>query len=121
VIGDVADAVEDLLSGSRRRVPAGPASRGAVMADRGDVESRYYLRLSLLDRPGVLGRIATSLGRRGVSLASVLQKEPGAGGRHVPVVALTHEAKERAMDAALAEIDAMGIVGAPTMRLRILE
>ena len=83
-----------------------------------DIETRHYLRLSLLDRPGVFARIAAVLGRHEISIASVLQKEVRAG-EHVPVVFVTHTAREAAFEAALREIDAMDIVGDKTVRLRI--
>ncbi len=82
------------------------------------MRARFYLRLTVVDRPGVLARLAAALGRRRISIASVLQKEDRAG-QHVPVVMLTHPAPERAMRAALADIQQLDVVGAPTVRLRI--
>ena len=86
--------------------------------DLGSIEARYYLRVSLLDKPGVLGRLATVLGKHHVSIASVVQKEAKAG-KYVPVVILTHRARERDFEAALKAIDKMSFVNARTIRLRI--
>ncbi|MBM4142198.1 MAG: homoserine dehydrogenase [Lentisphaerae bacterium] len=120
VIGDIADVVREVTAGG----PARPAAIGGGAAIRvkaaGEIVARYYMRLSLLDKPGVFGRIATVLGRHEISIASVLQKEVRVG-EYVPVVAVTHAARERQFDAALREIDGLDIVGAPTVRIRIEE
>src|SRR6266498_6090941 len=65
-----------------------------------DIRSSYYLRVMAMDRPGVLAQVAGILGRHDISLVSVLQKER-AHGEAVPVVMMTHEARERDMRAAL--------------------
>ncbi len=119
VIGDLADVARNLALGTPGRLP--PLAEYAPevrFRPVGDIESRFYLRVSVLDKPGVLGQIASILGRSGISIASVLQKEAHVG-RHVAVVIVTHRARERDFDAALAEIDAMPAVGARTVRYRI--
>lgn len=118
VIADLADVARNLLSGARR-VPALPGAGAArPLVPLSDIAARYYLRLSLLDRPGVLARVTAILGRHGVSLASILQKETKAGD-YVPVVIVTHETPERAMQAAAEEIDRLDAVNRKTVRLRI--
>ena len=84
----------------------------------GDIRSAYYLRVSAQDRPGTLAQVAGILGRHDISIASVIQKGRG---HHeaVPVVMMTHEAVERNMRAALAEIDQLAVVAAPTVLLRV--
>jgi homoserine dehydrogenase len=83
-----------------------------------DLEGEHYLRFTLPDRPGLLARIAGALGDRGISIASVVQPE-----RHeaeaVPVVVMTHPAKEVALRAALDEVHRLGVVSAPTQVIRI--
>ncbi len=83
-----------------------------------EIRSAYYLRVMALDRPGVLSQVAGVLGRHDISILSVLQKE-----RHhvaaVPVVMMTHEARERNLRAALEEIDRLPVVAAPTVALRV--
>jgi len=121
VLADIGDTVRNLIAESPRRMPAiGRWGDYVKIKDMSEIETRYYLRLSLLDRPGVLGRITSVLGRHNVSIASVLQKEVCAG-EYVPVVIVTHCTKEKEADAALKEIDLMDIVGARTVRLRIEE
>ena len=78
----------------------------------------YYLRVMMQDRPGALSRVAGILGDNDISIANVIQK--GRGTREaVPVVMLTHEARERDMRAALAAIDALPDVAAATMMIRV--
>jgi homoserine dehydrogenase len=82
------------------------------------IRCRYYLRVTAQDRPGVLSRVAGILGENDISIANVIQK--GRGVREaVPVVMLTHEARERDMRAALAKIDRLREVAAATMMIRV--
>ena len=121
VLSDLADVARDLQCGLKTRPPAfignGVEGRLGIRA-MGDIEARYYLRLSLLDKPGVLAKVAKALGNNQVSIASVMQKEARVGA-HVPVIVVTHQAKESNLRAALKEIDVLDVVGAPTVRLRI--
>ncbi len=84
------------------------------------LETRYYLRLTARDVPGVLAEIAEALGRNGISLSAVLQHEVDRG-QHVPVVITTHLAREGSMRQALREIDALTTVRPPTVCLRIMD
>jgi homoserine dehydrogenase len=78
----------------------------------------YYLRVMAHDRPGVLSRVAGILGDNDISIANVIQK--GRGLREaVPVVMLTHEARERDMRAALTAIDALPDVATATTMIRV--
>jgi len=83
-----------------------------------DIRSAYYLRVMAMDRPGVLAQVAGILGRHDISLVSVLQKER-ARTEAVPVVMMTHEARERDMRAALAAIDKLPVVAARTTMIRV--
>ena len=83
-----------------------------------EIRSAYYLRVMALDRPGVLAQVAGILGRHDISLVSVLQKAR-AEGEAVPVVMLTHDARERDMRAALASIDRLPVVAARTTMIRV--
>jgi homoserine dehydrogenase len=83
-----------------------------------DIRSVYYLRVMAMDRPGVLAQVAGILGRHDISLVSVLQKGR-AQGLAVPVVMMTHEARERDMRAALASIDLLPVVASRTTMIRV--
>jgi homoserine dehydrogenase len=83
-----------------------------------EIRCCYYLRVTAQDRPGVLSRVAGILGENDISITNVIQK--GRGTREaVPVVMLTHEARERDMRAALAKIDRLRDVAAATTMIRV--
>ncbi|MFZ4579366.1 MAG: homoserine dehydrogenase [Myxococcota bacterium] len=100
VLADIVDAAQDLRRGVSGRIPM-PSRRLAVLPMT-EVTSRYYLAIQVADQPGVLGAIATVLGRHQVSVASMIQK----GRRDAPVDLLfvTHQAVERQLLAALEEV-----------------
>ena len=85
-----------------------------------DVQSAYYLCVFVLDQPAVLAQITGILGRHKISISSVIQK-----GRHqakaVPVVMMTHTAREGSMQDALREIDKLGVVVDDTRMIRVEE
>ena len=99
----------DLPSIGRNPLPLRPVD---------EIRSAYYLRVMAMDRPGVLAQVAGILGRHDISLVSVLQKER-ARNEAVPVVMMTHEARERDMRAALAAIDKLPVVAARTTMIRV--
>ncbi len=120
VVSDLAEVARNLVEGGRkarysRVCPSGKITFRPV----GETECRYYLRLSLLDKPGILGVVATILGQHGISLASILQKEPNRIGRHVTVVFLTHKAVEKNLVAALRTLQERNALGAKPISLRI--
>jgi homoserine dehydrogenase len=119
----------DILDIARRRL-AGPAARGfplgypiatlrrARIKPMDDVICEYYLRFAARDKPGVLGAIASVLGRNGISLVSVIQQGRGVE-TTVPVIMRTHEARERNLRRALHQIRRRGIVEAAPAFIRI--
>ncbi|HEY3346618.1 MAG TPA: homoserine dehydrogenase, partial [Nitrospirota bacterium] len=84
----------------------------------GDVHSRYYLRFTVLDRPGVLSKISGVLGKHDISIASVIQKTRKAGSA-VPIMVMTYEAVEKKLRKALGIIDAMDVTADKTVVIRV--
>ena len=119
VISDLADVARDIASHGQSRLPAF-VSHDHYGALRPIEESklRCYLHLSLLDRPGVLARVAETLGRHDISIASMIQAEERQG-EMVPVVIITHAAREASFVQAIREIDNFKDVGRGTVRIRI--
>ena len=119
VVSDIADVARNITSGIHQRVPlmSRQSSRLRRLRRMGDIETRYYMRFMVTDKPGVLARIASVLGRHHISIASVHQKERKAA-RIVPVVMMTHEAKESHVREALQVIDRLGVTRQPTVFLR---
>ena len=92
-----------------------------VSRDHSEVPGRYYLRFTVDDRPGVVAEIAGILGWNGISIASVLQHEPdSADSAEVPLVIMTYTATEGGVDKALAAINRLSCVRAPSERMRVL-
>lgn len=120
VVADLIEIARNRLTGSSARVPplGIPVLRRAPVAPMGELRSAYYLRIMVRDTPGVLGRIAGILGARGISIATVIQKERSRAA--VPVIITTHEAREADVQAALRTIRRLRTVqGSPTC-LRIM-
>lgn len=119
VLGDIIDVARNIKSGSALRVPVYTADKTIKnVRPISEIETRYYLRLSVIDRPGGLARIADILGRQGISIASVTQKERQQA-KIVPVVMMTHDAKEKNMRLALDEIDRLNAIKKKTVAIRV--
>jgi homoserine dehydrogenase len=119
VLSDIADVARNLAHGIAKRVPAHPwAAKPLPLRRMDDIETRYYFRFTAIDKPGVLARIAGILGRHQISIASVSQKERRAA-RIVPVVMMTHEAREANVRRALRTIDALPTTRAKTVAIRM--
>ena len=125
VIGDIGDIARNLMAGKsryRRGVCLTNDGKLRVRA-AGDIVSRYYVRLMVIDKAGSLGVITTILGKHGVSILAATQKAPpeeleNAG--YVPVVILTHAAKDAAIDAALSEIRTAGVLNKEPVKIRMM-
>jgi len=121
VVGDLMDISRNILVGVGQRV----SSRGFQdnnIADLpikpiGESVSRYYLRFSAVDKPGVLAAIAGALGRYNISIESMIQT--GRSGDYVPIVFITHEAVESDIQSALAEIDGLDMIKEKSCLIRI--
>ena len=122
VVGDIADIARNLAAGEVRHKNVIPKTgEPTPLMAASDMRNAFYIRLAVDDRPGSLGRITTALGGHGVSIAAALQKQgdekPGA----VPVVVLTHLAREADIREALDEIRASGVVTETPVFYRILK
>ena len=121
VAGDVLDIAKGIGSGS---APFRFSSfrKGGVeyIKALGDIETRFYVRFSVIDKPSVLARISGILGKHKVSIATVVQKERRKA-KVVPIVMMTHEAKESALKQAIKEIDKLSMVKAKSVAIRIEE
>lgn len=83
-----------------------------------DIESEYYLRFNVIDKPGVLARIANCLGQNHISISSVYQHGREEG-KEVSIVVITHRAREKNVAAALKDVDRNGVVSKKTLLIRI--
>jgi homoserine dehydrogenase len=118
VVADIVDVGLNLKFGSHRRVPAFKPHEGyAHVVPMAEVQTRYYLRLQVENKPGVLAQIAGVLGERNISIASVNQQE--ISGASAPLVILTYQAREADIQAALARIRELPAVTEEPVLLRI--
>ncbi len=125
VAADVVDIARDIASASVGRVPPLAylpeqfAPRRITSMD--ELQGPYYFRFTVQDQPGVLAKIAGILSEHDISIESVIQKGRRESGEPVPLVIVTHAAREAAVTEALARIDALAAVTAPGVKIRILE
>jgi homoserine dehydrogenase len=124
VVGDLIDVVVGRAALTFRALNLWPDDAPpARLASAESVRSRYYLRFSIVDRPGAIALLAHALGSHGISIASVIQHDPGddAPDGVVPLVIMTHLAIESDLHAALAEIDRLEVVRPTSVCLGVEE
>ena len=84
-----------------------------------EVESAYYLRLHVADKPGVMAAVTKILADRTISIDAMIQKEPAQGKKEADVVILTHQTIEKNINAAIAEIEAIPSITSKLVKLRM--
>ncbi len=124
VVGDLMEIGRNLVAGIGRRCSPLAFQDAAVkklsIRPMGEISSKYYLRFSAVDRPGVLAKIAGILGAHQISIESMIQTgRSDSIGEIVPIVIMTHEAVECNVRQALAEIDASDVILEKTNLIRI--
>jgi len=109
VIADVLNAGHALSHGCVEplRLPAG---RTLSLRPMEELRTRYYMRMTVTDRPGVLAQIASVLGKNGISIATVIQKEADEATQTAEIVITTHEAQEKAVQDSLREVAGLDVV-----------
>jgi homoserine dehydrogenase len=120
VVADIVDIGRNIVSGGAARA-AGISTdnaSGIKLRKMEDIESMYYFRFSALDNPGVLSKISGILGNNNISIASVIQKGRSSVAS-VPLVVLTHVAREKDVQKAIAEIDNLQVVAEKTLFIRV--
>ncbi len=124
VVGDIVDIARNLAACQPRRVPLlsyQPERIGRLpIVPMEDISTHYYFRFTAKDRPGVLSKIAGILGDHKISIQSVHQKGRKSSGA-VPVVMMSHEAREADVRRAMKAIEALDVVEGPPMLIRIEE
>jgi homoserine dehydrogenase len=122
VVADLVDIARNHFKGITRRVSplsfSRTPSKELSIKPMDEIMTDYYFRVSALDRPGVLSRISGILAEHNISIAAVIQKKREAH-RAVPVVMLTHEARERDVRKSLELIDKLDVVTDKTVVFRV--
>ncbi len=123
VVSDIVDLARNLMSQSNSgRVPMAAYQSEHIeeiaVLPITEIITHYYFRFDVMDQPGVLSTIAGVLGDNGISIKSVQQKGRKTNGT-VPIVMLTHHAKEADVQKAFKVIAALDVVGSPPVLIRI--
>ncbi|HAM52372.1 MAG TPA: homoserine dehydrogenase [Nitrospiraceae bacterium] len=119
IVSDIVDIARNMRMGAIGRVPLIKTSPSVLKVRRMDeVQSMYYFRFSAFDSPGVLSKISGILGDNNISIASVIQKGRRVGGA-VPLVVLTHRAREKDVLRAITSIDNLPVVTDRTHFIRV--
>jgi homoserine dehydrogenase len=120
VVSDIADIARRIRAGASERmygIRDRDASGPRVMR-MDDIRTCYYLRMSAIDKPGVLSKISGILGANDISIRSMIQKGRKKD-RAVPLVLMTHEAKEKDMARAVREINRLRVVSGQPLYIRV--
>jgi len=122
VIADLVDVARGVSSGCSQRVPylgfIPEALENIAVLPMEDVQSAYYLRITALDRPGVLAKIASIVSEHGINIESIMQKESEMKDGRIPVIILTHTVQERQMNRAIEELEALTDTDGSVVRIR---
>jgi len=125
VVADLVDVARMLTADPEHRVPhlafQPDQLSSTPILPMGDVETSYYLRLRVQDRPGVLADITRILADLQISIDAMVQKEPHEGEDQVDIIMLTHLTVEKNVNAAIAKIEKLPVVVGKVTRIRLEE
>jgi homoserine dehydrogenase len=125
VVADLVDVARMLTADPEHRVPhlafQPDQLSSTPILPMGEVETSYYLRLRVQDRPGVLADITRILADLQISIDAMVQKEPHEGEDQVDIIMLTHMTVEKNVNAAIAKIEKLPVVVAKVTRIRLEE
>jgi homoserine dehydrogenase len=123
VIADLVDITRMATADPENRVPHLAFQPDAVedtqVLPLAEVETSYYLRLRVEDKPGVLADITRILADQQISIDAMIQREPDEGESQTDIIILTHITREKNVDAAIAKIEALPVVKKKVIRLRM--
>jgi len=117
VVGDLLDIMENM---ERPNIYGPECTEVNKIKDMDEIKSKYYLRITAVDKPGVLHVISGILSDYNISIESVSQKKKDEG-QEVPIFIVTHEAMEKNIGSAVKKIDELDFVGKNTLFIRVLE
>jgi homoserine dehydrogenase len=123
VVADLVDVTRMHTADPKHRVPH-LAFQPGLLSDvpilpMDEVETSYYLRLRVMDKPGVLADITRALADLDISIDAMVQKEPGEGEDQVDIIMLTHLAMEKNVNAAIAKIKKLPLLTGKITRIRL--
>jgi homoserine dehydrogenase len=125
VIADLVDVTRMHTADPENRVPHLAFQPGQLadlrILSMDEVQTSYYLRMRVQDKPGVLADITRILADEQISIDAVIQKEPGEGEVQTDLIMLTHQTREKRINAAIAKIEALKVITGKVIRIRLEE
>src|SRR3954468_11553516 len=125
VVADLVDVTRLITADPEHRVPHLAFQPDRLSQEKilkmEEVETSYYLRMRVKDKPGVLADVTRILADSKISIDAMVQKEPGKGEKRVDIVMLTHQALEKNVNQAIAKIEKLSTVVGSVTRIRIEE
>jgi homoserine dehydrogenase len=118
VVSDLCDLARSLRDGASSQYESPPLVRASIRPIE-KLETRYYIRLNVPDRAGVLAGIAKVFGKLGISIASVVQKEVPDTRGQAELVIITHTAQEGPFSQAIAQMERLDVVNEVESTMRI--
>ncbi|MBM3149358.1 MAG: homoserine dehydrogenase, partial [Chloroflexi bacterium] len=109
VVADIVSIAQDINRGTIT-LPKLPSAKGRTVKPMSEIETRYYMRMSVADKAGVLAQISRVLGDHNISISSVIQKESDPSTQLAEIVIMTHRAKEKAVQQSLEETQHLSVV-----------
>lgn len=123
VVADIVDVARSLTTDPENRVPHLAFQVGKInntrILDMDEVETAYYLRLHVDDKPGVLADITKIMADQSISIEAIIQKEPEAGKETAMIIMLTQKIVEAKMNQAISDIEALSEVQSDVTRIRV--
>ncbi len=123
VVADLVDVVRTLTTDPDNRVPHLAFKPDQIadlpIADIRDIESAYYLRLQVVDQPGVMAQVSRIMSDLDISIEAILQKEPGPGETSVPLIMLTRKVREHSVDEAIRRFGELDAILGDVARIRV--
>ena len=123
IIADLVEITRSLTTDPSNRVPHLAFQANALSNLRilpiEEIKTAYYLRLSVLDKMGILADVTNILSDNGINIEAIIQKEPIAGVEHVSIVMLTHKVREKQMNQAITSIEQLDGITGKVARIRL--
>jgi homoserine dehydrogenase len=122
-VADLVDVARMMTADPEHRVPhlafQPDQLSNTPILPMGEVETAYYLRMRVKDKPGVLADITRVLADLSISIDAMVQKEPHEGEEEANIIMLTHLTVEKNVDAAISKIEGLGVVVGKITRIRL--
>ena len=123
IVADLMDLARDIGAWQTCRVPplgfAREQLRDLPIVPMAEVQTPWYLRMEVEDKPGVLSAVASIFSEQGISIEALIQKAPAEGQSRVQLIVLTNKAAQGMVDLAVASIEALDTISGKVTRIRV--